>query len=788
MYSQLRKRGINIPNGFAITSNAYRYFITHNKLDEKFKKILKGLDTGSMRNLSEHGYKMREAILAAFKQDMIMVLFDQAGSKLIAAGKMREALAADRALIDRSPKQALHHAQIAYAYLQAGMGDRARSEARMATELDPKSAAAFKALGWVCQFNAIGVQYARGFDLDCSIAAYKKAMELDPDDTNSAINLAILNEYGHDGERYTSDARFADAISVYKAVKEKDKQVGDQYVDNLLFDLMFSGQYKQLLQELEKLPSSNTRNALGITALVAQQGGAAGVKAGIDRADHLSSNRSSALVTAGNQLLHLRLYPEATEILSAGAEGQSDAAGVTQQIATFRQLTPWKEEYFPATDPRGVVQKMFIAFMAGEITEKNAEEFLSRHAYGSELEWKRNLEKAQQSRGFLRVAATQSGMTSAVLLDVIAGSLKFTVEGSDSSGHKVTVQSLGAKPQHFFVSKEDGTYKVVTDGTPVSEAGFEVLYLLHAGREAEARSLLDWMRDRLHKGGGDDPLSGPLLPRFWTVGDTGGAEAIRLAAAALIVNKPGIKELLPAIHAAWEKATADQQRLDLAILLAYGYATTENGPALKAVSSEILAKYPDSYVAIGFAGQADALLKNWADLKPLLETRINKHPEDEILLRQKREFAEAQGDFIQARAAEQAVIDKGKANSEDYNAYAWTALFDGKVDADVVKNAQQANMLTNNSSYNVLHTLACIYAVQGKTSEARELLLKAMNADNLSEPNSAVWYGFGSIYEQYGINDAAIEAYRKVDKPEGPIGPTDTYVLAQTRLKALGGQ
>ncbi len=744
-------------------------------------------ETGKTQYSVDEALALRDAILATYKQDMIMLLFDQAGSKLKAAGKIREALATDRALIDRYPKEALHHAQIAYVFLQAGMGDKARVEAQAATQLDPKSAAAFKTLGWVCQFNEIGVQYARGFDLDCAIDAYKKAGELDPDDTNSMLNLAILNEYGHDGERYTSDAHYADAIRLYKAVKEKDKQVGDQYVDSLLFDLLFSGQYKELLQELEKLPSSNTRNALGITAAVAQQGGPAGIKAGIDRADHLSSDRSSALVMAGNQILRLRLYPEAAEILSAGVEGQSNAAGVTQQIATFRQLTPWKKEYFPATDPRSVVQKMFIAYMAGEITEKNSAEFLSRHAYGSELEWKRNLEKAQQSRGFLRVAAAQAGMTSTVLLDVIAGNLKFTVDGTDNTGYKVSVQSMGSKPQHLFVSKEDGVYKVVTDGSPASEAGFEVLYLLHEGREAEARNLLDWMRDLLHRGGGDDPLSGPFLPRFWTIGDTGGADAIRLAAASMIVNKPGVKELLPAIHTAWEKATADQQRLDLELLLASGYVTTEDGPALKVVSSEILSKYPDSYVAIGFAGQADALLKNWSDWKQMLESRINKHPDDEILLRLQVREEEAEGDFVKARATEQSVIDKGKASSEDYNSYAWTALFDGKVDADVVKNAQQANMLTNSSSYNILHTLACIYAVQGKTSEARELLLKAMSADHLAEPNSANWFGFGSIYEQYGINDAAIEAYRKVEKPEGPSSPTGTYVLAQMRLKALGG-
>ena len=61
-----------------------------------------------------------------------------------------------------------------------------------------------------------------------------------------------------------------------------------------------------------------------------------------------------------------------------------------------------------------------------------------------------------------------------------------------------------------------------------------------------------------------------------------------------------------------------------------------------------------------------------------------------------------------------------------------------------------------------------------------------MTVANLSEPNSSVWYVLASIYEQYGITDAAIEAYRKVDKPEGRIYPTSTWLLAQARLKALG--
>jgi tetratricopeptide (TPR) repeat protein/transglutaminase-like putative cysteine protease len=746
-------------------------------------------DTGKPHYTVDEALALRDAVLAAYKQDMILVLFDQAGAKLLAAGKTREALAADRALIEQHPMEALHHAQIGYAFLHAGLGDKARQEAHQAVKLDPKSAVGYKALGWICQFNEIGVQRARGFDWDCAASAYKKALEIDPDDSDTAVNLAVLDEFDRDGERYSANAHLTDAIRSYRELKQKDKSVGDQYDDNILFDLLYSGQYKELLDEVAKLPSSVTRQALAISATVAMQGGAKGIAAGIDRADHLAAgaeDRTSALASAGTQLLHLRMYPEAAGILSAGVEGQSNSAAVAQQIAVFRDLKPWKDEYLPASDPRAVVQRMFMTVVTAGFNEKIAAEVLTRHAYGSDEEWRRNLEKVTENNGMLHAFAAQSGLPASVLLDVIAGNLKLTVEGDDETGHRISMQSLGSNTQRFFVTKEDGAYKIVTDGTTLSESGNEVLYLLHAGREREARSLLDWTRDRMHKGGGDDPLSGPLLPRFWSVGDQGDAAAMQLAAASLVASNDGVKELLPGLRAGWEKAASDDARLNLGLLLATGYMHAEDGEDLKTVSAEILKKYPDSYVAINFAGSADGLLKDWKDSSELIESRLAKHPDDENLLRIKILFAEEKGDFALARATEQTLIDKGKGTAGDYNNVAWLALFDDKVDAGSVKSAQQATMLTKDSTFAELHTLACIYAHEGKSAEARDMLLKAMTVENLTEPNAAVWYGFGSIYEQYGVNDAAIAAYKKVERPAGRIGVTSTYSLAQARLKALG--
>ncbi len=65
MYQKLTKKKVNIPNGFALTAHAYRYFMKESGLMDRIKEILKDLDTHDIRNLSERGEKVREAIMAA---------------------------------------------------------------------------------------------------------------------------------------------------------------------------------------------------------------------------------------------------------------------------------------------------------------------------------------------------------------------------------------------------------------------------------------------------------------------------------------------------------------------------------------------------------------------------------------------------------------------------------------------------------------------------------------------------------------------------------------------------
>ncbi len=75
MYSNLKPLGVNIPDGFALTAEAYRHFFKKSGLDKKIKEILSDLDTKNMRNLSLRGERARTAILRAdFPKDLEEVI------------------------------------------------------------------------------------------------------------------------------------------------------------------------------------------------------------------------------------------------------------------------------------------------------------------------------------------------------------------------------------------------------------------------------------------------------------------------------------------------------------------------------------------------------------------------------------------------------------------------------------------------------------------------------------------------------------------------------------------
>ena len=65
MARELAPQGIHLADGFAITAEAYRYFLQMTDLDVTIRSLLAGLDTQDAGNLQQRGKQVRSAMLAA---------------------------------------------------------------------------------------------------------------------------------------------------------------------------------------------------------------------------------------------------------------------------------------------------------------------------------------------------------------------------------------------------------------------------------------------------------------------------------------------------------------------------------------------------------------------------------------------------------------------------------------------------------------------------------------------------------------------------------------------------
>ena len=63
MFRELKSKGVRVPDGFAVTAEAYREFLRTTGLDRKIRELLKGLDANNAENLQQRGRAVREAIL-----------------------------------------------------------------------------------------------------------------------------------------------------------------------------------------------------------------------------------------------------------------------------------------------------------------------------------------------------------------------------------------------------------------------------------------------------------------------------------------------------------------------------------------------------------------------------------------------------------------------------------------------------------------------------------------------------------------------------------------------------
>ncbi len=77
MYQHLTSKGVQVPNGFAITAEAYKHLLKESGVEEAIRKALDGLDTHNIQDLKKRGKKVRDIILKAdFPKDLEKAIID----------------------------------------------------------------------------------------------------------------------------------------------------------------------------------------------------------------------------------------------------------------------------------------------------------------------------------------------------------------------------------------------------------------------------------------------------------------------------------------------------------------------------------------------------------------------------------------------------------------------------------------------------------------------------------------------------------------------------------------
>jgi tetratricopeptide (TPR) repeat protein len=575
-----------------------------------------------------------------------------------------------------------------------------------------------------------------------------------------------------------------EAVEEYRKLgQDKLGELG--LTNNLAFALFYDGDFAGA--EKAGLTLNPEPKSLLSACEAMLHGSPAGLAEANKRSNTADGFKETARV-AGEMLMNVRQYGPAADFLEAGAAG--DNAAQTMGLAHMLRGAKHHEDVAFDDTPAGLVRQVFVTFLGTDLTQARMDALASRNARlvmknEDPEEKKKSLETGKQMNGQLARQDTSFDVT----LDILLEAFDPKLEGNDQTGYRAKVQIPGGTNSTSYVVKEDGHYKLLDGDEKPNSIALEMLDRIKAGDLAGAKVLLDWLREDQHLEGGDDPLGGPVFPRFWTKGEAADARKMKLAAAALMVStKSTVAQGVTLLEEGRKQATGEREKTNILLALAAGYAIQDNFAALQDVSSALLKQEPESKLAFVENVQALLGLGRHDEAIALAAERLKLLEGDQDAVLMSMEAEANRGNFAAARGWAQKLVDQGKENAGILNNIAWYALFTPKVEqADIATSIKSTQLARDNA--HILHTLACLYAVTGKAKEARDLLLRAMDDLNLAEPNDDYWYAFGLIAEQYGEREIAVADYRKLEKPKEPLSiPTSSYTLAQTRLKALGGE
>jgi tetratricopeptide (TPR) repeat protein len=732
-------------------------------------------DSGKRRLSPAEFAETRDAVAKLLETDRVIIGFESVGQTKLNAGDVAGALAEFRRLTELHPTHAQHHLELARTLLAGGLGDAARETVRQAIGIEPANWRVYEMQSRVLQHDLLARPFRRGFDLQGAIAAMRKAKELDAKNAGVRAALARLLTYGEDGAQFGRNAKLTEAIDEYRSLLKELPDEGKRAQAELMLVLAHAGRFMEL-RELTKTMDVPAQRDMGRILAVAVDAGADAALKELSAFD--ASTRRNYSIAIGQTLVQLRRYPQAAALLDSAAQGAPNAAELRPFIETLKKAKRIEDVAMADDDPSGIVRKVFAAMMSGN--RDAAIKLLAPDV----AQLVATIEKEEEDP-FAPPHQTPDDMPPAVTADFVTSMLQVQTDGDEERGWRLRTRMSGGERGNemtYFVTKEDGHYVLRGVSHAPDLVGWSVLRFANAGQLERARTWLNWMREEISAGGGDDPLRGAAFPILWPKGKmTATADEIRTAAASLMMRS-GNKTSEPILLAMREKTSSDDVKVRIDSVLAAIYMGRRDWKTLETVAGRIYDKYPESSVAFMTYTTALTNTGNTAKTAELSKKRLDATANDPDALRALSQNAAKSGDWKAAHDHALKLVDQLSQNRSDYNNAAWYALFTRK---DFDKALEQARYASENRDASSLHTLAALYAETGNSIEARDALLRSMDNRGNEDPTGIDWYVLGRIAENYHLRDAALAAYEKA-KADREDDDDSVLELTDRRLAALG--
>lgn len=705
--------------------------------------------------------------------DQTAVTFLHEGERLHRARAYDKEIAAYRAELAKTPDSALVKLRLAYALRDLGFAGAGRKLADEVAKTDPKVADYWADIGYIRSSDKLGRLQRAGWDRAGALAAYRKALELDPNHTQASINLAIALEHDDSGERYASVAQLDEAIAAWDHFPKNNLETyrDGAYLPNLFYDLMWAGRFDKIRERGKKLDRAKLPEVPSIVAAAMLDGEKGGLTE-FNRLAIAAERRNTVLVNAGDALVQLRRYPEAAALLGTAAASSSDP-NLRSRVAMITKTKPIDAHALPVAKPVEVATKAALLCNLGEPSlSDDLVPLLSARLVTPK--------KEKRSEGVCGVTEGNSGLTKrnrTAIVDVLAAVFEPKVEGSDDLGWHVSLR-IPSGGYDFFVQTENKTPRVRAVGSRPSEIGCEALTLAKAGKKAAAKQWLGWAKDIVPAGKGDDPLRDTPFTRLWSENK----DDLEVAAAALCALDGHPEVNAPILTAARAKAKGDLVPI-LTQALVLAYADESHDAELVVHTTRLLKEVPASNDAFIYHALALRRLGRFKELRELSAERLAKEPNDPVRLEAMANAEELLGHVKEARVVGDKLLASGKATATSYNNQAWRSLFGGGVGATEIGWALRAVTLSNTPGF--VNTLAALDAEAGHVADGLEQFQQSVAHLDEAKLGDADWFVYGRLAEQLGLKDEAKTAYLKIGPSPKDHGEHTVSKLAARRLELL---